>query len=150
MKGSDEARERFSTSMNCAQSILTTYCEDMGLDVKTALRLAAPFGGGMSRKGEACGAISGALMVIGLKYGSSNTDDKEIKAEVLRISQRFMDLFKEKHGTVRCNELLGVDIGTKEGQLIAKEKDLFNSNCPGFVSDAAGILEIIFSESKDR
>ncbi len=104
----------------------------------------------MSRKGEACGAVSGALMVIGLKYGSSNTDDKEIKAEVLRRSQRFMDLFKEKYGTVRCNDLLGVDIGTREGQLLAREKDIFNSNCPGFVSDAAEILEIVFSETKDR
>lgn len=146
MSRPEEATERFQTSMNCAQSVLATYCEDLGLDVDTAITLTAPFGGGMSRREQACGAITGGLMVIGLRFGTTDTDDKEMKAEVLMRSQRFLDLFKARNGGLRCDELLGVDIGTREGQMLARKEDLFKRVCPNFVKEACEVLEMVLKE----
>jgi C_GCAxxG_C_C family probable redox protein len=147
MKAGEEAERRFATDMNCAQSVLTTFCSDLGLDERTALKLAAPFGGGMGRRCQTCGAVTGGLMVLGLRFADPDPSNKEAKKKLLTISQKFLDKFKEREGALGCRDLLGIDIGTDEGQREAKEDDLFHKRCPRFVRTSAEKIEEIINEA---
>ena len=89
-------------SFNCSQSVLSAFAAQYGLDKETALKLASPFGGGVARRGEICGAVTGALLVLGLARGADKPAGKD---EIYRLSQEFMRLFEEKHGTLLCREL---------------------------------------------
>jgi len=113
------------------------------LDKETALKLASPFGGGVARRGEICGAISGALLVLGLARGA---DEPAGKDEIYRLSQEFMRLFEEKHATVICRDLLSCDIGTPDGWQMAKEAGKFTTICPVLVRDAAEIVQTFLKQ----
>jgi C_GCAxxG_C_C family probable redox protein len=141
----EEAVDRFNSGYNCSQSILFTYGSEIGLREETALLIAGPFGGGISRRKQACGAVTGAVMVLGLRYGSKDPKDKEAKERLLRITQGFIDRFKEENENVGCHDLLGLDLGTASGHAEAKSRDLFHTRCPEFVRSAAMILEEIIS-----
>ena len=82
-------------------------------------------------------------MVIGLKYGRTRLDDDAAKLKTYALVQEFTREFKARNGTIVCRELLGCDIGTPDGERIAKEEKLFSTLCPRFVRDAAEILEEI-------
>jgi len=105
------------------------------------LRAAGAFGAGMARTGETCGAVTGALMVIGLKHAKMRTDDDDARELCYALSQEFMDAFKDRHKSLLCRELLGVDVSTPEGMALVREKNLFTTICPRFVQEAAEILE---------
>lgn len=133
----------FGEGFNCSQAILSTYGEDFGLSQETALRAAAPFGAGMGRLGEVCGAVNGALMVIGLKHGHTTATDKEGKEKGYALVRDFAGRFRSRNRTLCCRELLGCDLATAEGMEEARQKGLFTERCPRFVRDAAEILEEI-------
>ena len=134
----------FKEGFNCSQSVFSTFAVEMGMDRDTALKVSQAFGGGMGGKmGETCGAVTGAFMVIGLKYGRVRVDDDEAKRKTYALVQEFTRRFKARNGTIVCRELLGCDIGTPDGERIAKEAKLFSTLCPGFVRDAAEIVEEI-------
>ncbi len=128
----------FLSDFNCSQGVFSAFAEQFGLDKKLALRLASPFGGGLARQGEVCGAVSGALLVLGLARG---TDTPRSKEEIYRLSQELLRTFKEKHGSILCRELIGCDMSTPEGHQAAAEKGVFRSLCPMLVRDAADIVE---------
>ena len=113
----------------------------MGLERELALRVAGAFGGGMARMGEACGAVTGALMVIGLKYGMTQAKDEGARDKTYKLAQEFMARFKERHGSMVCRELLGYDLSKPEGRKAAHDKGLFSTLCPELVRDAVEILE---------
>ena len=77
-----------------------------GLDEKTALAIAAGFGGGL-RSGEVCGAISGAVMAIGMKYPFTDATDAEAKAKIAELANLCVAKAKEEFGCVLCRELKG-------------------------------------------
>ena len=120
--------------------MLSVYGEQFGLDRELALKIACAFGGGIARMGKTCGAVSGGLMVIGLKYGRSTIEDKEAREKTYALSNEFVKMFESRNGSIVCKDLLGVDIGTPEGSNAAREKNLFITMCPEFVKDAAEIL----------
>ena len=140
------AASHFEEGFNCSQSVLSAYAEQFGLPSETALRIAAPFGGGMGSMGEVCGAVSGALMVIGLKYGHTKAEDRETKMEAYRLAREFASLFQERNGSIICRELMGCDIGTPEGLQFARDEDLFNTRCLKFVRDATEIVGKMLAE----
>jgi len=140
------AVEKFEKGFNCSQAVLSSYCEQFGLDCNTALRIATGFGGGM-KIGETCGAVTGAFMVLGLKYGNATPEDKETKEKTYEMVIEFTNRFKARNGSVICRELLGCDISTPEGSKVAVEKGLFSSVCPRLVQDAAEILEEMLNEN---
>lgn len=140
------AVEKFEKGFNCSQAVLSSYCEQFGLDCNTALRIATGFGGGM-KIGETCGAVTGAFMVLGLKYGNTTPEDKETKEKTYEMVIEFTNRFKARNGSVICRELLGCDISTPEGSKVAVEKGLFSSVCPRLVQDAAEILEEMLNEN---
>ena len=137
---SEEAVKRFKKGFNCSQAVLSSFSEQFGLDCDKASKVATGFGGGM-RMGGTCGAVTGAFMVLGLKYGNSTAKDKEGKAKTYKIIEEYTSRFKTRHGSVACRELLGCDISTTEGMKEAQGKGLFSSTCPQMVQDAAEILE---------
>jgi C_GCAxxG_C_C family probable redox protein len=139
----EEAEALFAGGFNCAQSVLAAFGVDLGLERDTALKLAAPFGAGMARSGQACGAVTGSLMVIGLKFGAANSWNKIQKARVLTKSRKFMERFRERHRDINCRELIGVDLGTDAGRKEAKRRNVFEARCMNFVRDAAEILDEI-------
>jgi C_GCAxxG_C_C family probable redox protein len=137
------AAKLFDEGFACSQSILGSFCEDFGLDRKIALKLTDPFGAGMRGQSETCGTVTGALMVIGLKYGRTRADDLLAKEAAAELAQEFVKRFKERHGTIVCKALLGYDISIPEQHDIAEELGYFKTKCPNFVRDAAEILEQI-------
>jgi C_GCAxxG_C_C family probable redox protein len=130
----------FSQSFNCSQSVFSAFSAQYGLDKETALKLASPFGGGVARRGEICGAVSGALLVLGLARGASTPAGKD---EIYRLSQEFMRLFEQKHNTLFCRDLIEGEISTPEGWQKAKEAGKFTTICPVLVRDAAEILQTL-------
>lgn len=94
--------------------------------------------------GETCGVVTGAFMVIGLKYGKTRFEDEQTKEKVYSLVKELVDKFKSRNGSIICRELLGCDISTPEGMKLAKEKNLFTTLCPKLVQDAAEIIEQIF------
>ena len=131
----DEQFSRF----NCAQTVISLFARETGLDEPTALKVASGFGGGMACGGT-CGAVTGALMVIGMKHGHS-TSNPDAKAHTKMLVKRFNARFKELHGTLTCKELLGHDTSTPEGADAAYEEGLFDTLCPRFIKSACDLLE---------
>jgi C_GCAxxG_C_C family probable redox protein len=128
-------------NFNCSQAVFSTYCGDLGQDREAALKIACAFGGGMGHLGLTCGAVTGAFMLIGLKYGKYLPDDAAAKEKTYALVQEFSKRFKALHGTICCNELLGCDMNTPEGEQYARENGLWRSLCPKYVFDAATIIE---------
>ena len=94
MTHKEKAMKIFYEKFNCSQAVLGAYAEEYGLTVDQAMKVAACFSGGV-RKGEVCGAVSGAIMVIGLKYGEGT----DYKAIAYPKAAEFMDRFKEKNAS---------------------------------------------------
>ena len=128
----------FNDGFNCAQAVLSTYCEQFGLDRETALRVACGLGGGMGRLQETCGAVSGAYLVIGLKYGQCAKDDAAAKEKTYALVQEFARRFEAKNKSTNCRALLGVDLIGGDRQTAAMRVKCI---CPQMVQDAAEILE---------
>ena len=141
MSRSDDAISCFKGGFNCAQAVLSTYCEQYDLDRETALKLACPFGGGMARMGNICGAVTGAFMLIGLKYGKHVPEDKEAQETTYRLVREFTARFTEMYGSIKCSDILSCDINTEKGRNFAVEHGLFTTLCPCYVGDAAKIIE---------
>ena len=118
--------------------MLAGFGELYGLDRSTAFKLARAFGSGMGM-GRECGAVTGAMMILGFKVQEASAE-KETRYRVYDLAKELVRLFEEKHGTIMCKDLLGADLGTLEGRDKAIKDNLFRTLCPGFVRDAAQIL----------
>ncbi len=133
----------FKKGFSCSQALLSTYGAQLGLNREMALKVSGAFGGGMGRMGETCGAVTGAFMVIGLKYGKTRVEDEQTKEKAYNLVKEFVDKFKSRNGSIICRELLSCDISTPEGMKLAKERKLIATLCPKLVQDAAEIIEQI-------
>jgi C_GCAxxG_C_C family probable redox protein len=140
MSDAEKAVELFRAGCACSQAVLATYGPRYGLGEDQALRVAAGFAGGM-RMGGTCGAVTGALMVLGLAHCTSESRRAEGRTGAYAAVVAFADAFKQRNGSVSCNELLGCDISTPAGNQEAREKGLFVTTCPRLVRDASEILE---------
>lgn len=140
MGNAEKAAATFKEGFSCSQAVLGAYCERFGLDKKQAYKISSGFGGGMHLD-QTCGAVTGAFMVIGLKYGRTRADDLEAKKKTAAMVVEFAEKFKARHGSITCTELLGCNISTQEGFEEAKKKDLFKQACPKYVISAAEILD---------
>ncbi len=141
----EKSLKLFESKFNCAQAVFSSFSKELGLDEKQALKIAGCFGSGM-RKGEVCGACSGALMVLGLKYGQSEIGDIDSKLKSDKVCTDFLEEFERENGSYICNELLGCDIKTQEGREYAMDKNLFTELCPKLVESATIIVEKILNE----
>lgn len=135
-----KAVKHFMKSMNCSQAVLETFASSLGIEVKTARRIAAAFAGGMGR-GSECGAVTGALMVIGMRYGKTKSKDPKADEKTFAKTSEFIREFRARHIQVRCSALLGTNMGTPEGISKAEQMGYFISRCPNYVSSSVEILE---------
>ena len=131
----------FEKDFNCCQSVLSTYGPRFGLDRELAIKLASGFGGGIGHQGETCGAVTGAIMAIGLKYGG--TRDEDSLEKTYGLIAKFLEKFKARHGSTFCRELLDCDISSPQGLQAARDQGLFEKRCPSFIRASAEILEEI-------
>lgn len=135
---SEEARDVFAKGYNCSQSVICALAPHVGLSEEVALKVSAGLGGGCGRQGEICGAITGAVLALGFKYGSTTTDPAAKKETYDRVTQ-LIEEFKAKHGAIRCRDLIGCELSTPEGLKEASERRVHQEVCPTFVPDAAEI-----------
>lgn len=138
------AFSQFDNGFNCAQSVAASFCEDLGVDKEGILRLSCGFGGGMGRKGEVCGAVTGGIIIIGAKYGKDSQGDKESIDVTYSKTRELMDFVAEKHGSYLCRTLIkDCDLTTENGQNRFKELDLKNKVCKQCISDVIEKVENI-------
>ncbi|MGN0595589.1 MAG: C-GCAxxG-C-C family protein [Hominimerdicola sp.] len=137
-----KAMELFKQGYNCSQSVIGAWAEEMGLDLETALKISSGFGGGIGRMREVCGAFSGAVMVLGLKYGNTIGSDAKAKGANYQLIQKFAQRFKEENGrnTIICRELLGLS-GSSEPTPAARTNEYYKKRpCVEMVGIASGLL----------
>lgn len=143
MSRAQEAVQYFKQGFSCSQAVLAAVSEPLGLDRERALKIAQAFGGGMARMGLTCGAVTGAMLAIGLKHGRTQPEDEEAKERTYRLVHDLFQKFQTRHGSVVCRELIGVDLSTPEGHNLGAQRGVFDNLCPRFISDAVEILEEI-------
>lgn len=110
-KHSDIAVDLFKKGYNCTQAVFGAFSEELGLDFTIAIKIASSFGGGMGRLREVCGALTGAFMVAGMKYGYTDTLDRKAKTNHYKLIQNIAKKFKDLNGSIICRELLGLSKG---------------------------------------
>jgi C_GCAxxG_C_C family probable redox protein len=147
MNNVSRATELFRQGGACSQAILAVYGEPLGLSRGQALRIAAGFAGGM-RMAETCGAVTGAIMVLGLRHAPEDCATRERRGRVYARVLDFLERFRKRNGSAVCRELLGCDISTPEGMKQAEERNLMQTTCVKLVQDAAEILEEMEQEDE--
>ena len=143
MSKGDIAKQNFMNGYNCSQAVLLAFCEDFGLEKETALKISEPFGGGMGRMREVCGAVTGMFMVVGILYGYDNSKDNTTKKNVYKSVQELAAKFKEDNGSIICRELLGFQKNNKESYVPSERTNEYYKKrpCPELCKYAADILE---------
>ena len=133
--------EEFIKGYDCSQVVLRHFANKLGITADEANRVAACFGGGMML-GSVCGAYTGALMAIGLKYGHSDPDGLLQQKDIMMAkTAQFKEKFVEKSGTVECKELIGYDVSTPEGLKGALDSGKLLEYCPGLVDQVIGMAQ---------
>ncbi len=145
MTHKETALQLFHERFLCSQAVVAAFAKECGITEEQAFKLGTAFGTGM-RRGEVCGAVTGALMVIGLLYGQKSGSDTLGRSRAYDAAERMMDRFTERCGSYLCSELLGCDIKTEEGRARAVELKLFTEFCPTMVERAVDLLEEIIEE----
>ena len=137
------AKKYFSGNYNCSQSTMKAILVGMEMDFEQVMPLAAGIGAGVAHEGNVCGAVSGAILALGVIENKSHADAKQHKEAAYASGEEFVRRFKQKYGTIICNELTGVEMTDTNARNNAIEDGTFVKKCPSFVSDAVRIaLEI--------
>ena len=136
----DQAVAFYRQGYTCAQSILASFARRYSLQQHLAFKLGEPFGAGTGCTGGMCGSVTGAIMVLGLQYGSDLSDDVSSRSLTYQRVHELIHRFKEIHGSIQCTDLLGYNLSDPQQFKIVWEKGLFNQLCPVLVRDAAQIL----------
>ncbi len=142
MTNTDLAVIKMSKGYNCAQSVVAAFAREVGLDESTAIKMAGVFGGGLAHQGHVCGAVSGALMIIGLKYNGIEPDYSS-RESGFAIGTDFIEEFESRHQTIDCRDLIGCDLSTADGLKRFKDAGIFQNICPHWVKEAAEILDTL-------
>ena len=141
MAREEQAVRLFDQGFSCSQAVAAAGASAFDVAQETVLRLAGALGGGIARSGQTCGAVTGALMVIGLKHGKVHPEDQTAKDEAYRVGGRFMEQFAARYGSTQCKELLGCDLSTPEGRQQVREHHLHDTVCRPCVCGALQLLE---------
>ena len=116
---------------NCVQSVACAFAEDLNIDPQILFKLLEGFGLGMGCTQGTCGAISGAIVLLGLKNSDGNLESPATKALTYQLSKELLLKFQEKNGATICRDLKGIDTGN------------VLRSCPGCIEDAVELIEEI-------
>lgn len=145
----EKAIARHTSGFGCAQSVASVFAEELGIDEVTAQKMAIGLGGGIGRQGEICGALSGGVLVLGMKHGVNSMDgeaNKVAKNLVYDLDQKLTAQFRERTGAIRCNDILGFDMNDPVARAAALEKGVFATRCNKCIQDSVEIVEKLLSE----
>lgn len=141
MNRSEQAKELFLSGYNCAQSVVLSFADDLKFSKELAQKMAAGFGGGMGKQQETCGAVTGAIMVLGLMKGEEVNNNDELKAAAYGGVKDLIHEFVASYKTTQCRELIGCDLNTREGSEKFKEEKIMENICAPCVKKAVQIIE---------
>ena len=145
----DKAEKLFREGYNCAQAVFCAFCDATGLSTDEAARLASPFGGGMGRLREVCGAVSGALLVLGAVEGYSTPGNPEAKKNHYERVREFARRFSEVNGSIVCRELLAGVGAAVGGDPEPRTEEFYKKRpCPRLIRDAAETVGEMIEETK--
>ncbi|MDY0201285.1 MAG: C-GCAxxG-C-C family protein [Bacteroidales bacterium] len=136
-----EALGLFKSGFNCSQAVLAAFSDECGISKETALKIACPFGSGIGGYGRTCGALTGAIMVIGLKYGTTKVADIEGKRLSHEKTRELIETFENIHGTSLCNKLVDLDMANLSGAELMAKSPHFQRTCPKFLETVITYLE---------
>ena len=141
----DKAVELFKNGFNCSQAVFAAFAGEFGMDEETALKVSAGLGGGVGRSREVCGAVSGAAMLVGFKYGAITGDDAEAKANCYAVVQEIIAEFKKTNPSIVCRELLALNEGDNTNPTPEARTEIYYKKrpCVQLVEDAARAVEKI-------
>lgn len=143
----EQAVATFESGYTCAQSVFATYADLFGMERETALKLASPLGGGIGRMREVCGVVSAMALLAGLKEGNTDPANEEGKEQIYLLTRQMAEKFKEKHGTIICRELLGIQGMEESAKPSLRTEEYYNKRpCSRLVATAAGIVEEMLLE----
>ena len=145
MERTEIAKNYFAQNCHCSQAVLASFADALGITEETALKLGSCFGGGM-RKGEVCGACTGALMALGMKFGMSEVGDLENQQIADGYARLFLDEFAKQNGSYLCRDLLKRNLASDDERQKAREEGLFVSVCPKIIESAVRISEQMMQE----
>ena len=135
----EKAATRFLEGYNCAQSVLLTMFEHWNGENELIPKIATAFGGGIGRCGSVCGALTGGVMALGIKYGT-NEPSLEKRLKAYELAQKFYKRFEKQHGSVLCRELIRYDLSVPEELEKARRARIFEEKCVNFVKEAVETL----------
>lgn len=130
--------EKHKQGYNCAQAVACTYCDLLGFEEETVFRMSEGFGAGMGGMSATCGAVSGAVLLAGLKSSDGELEAPKTKGKTYQFSKEIVNRFEEKCGSTICKELKGIGTGTPM------------HSCTDCIQDAAKIVEnVLFGEENE-
>ena len=133
----------FPKALNCSQAMLTVFGEQYGLNAEMAAKFGRPLCGGMGHMARTCGAVSAAVLILGL--ANDGQDEAKAREASFAAVQQLFRRFEALHGTTECKSLLGADMSTEDGMKKIKGEKLVSQRCPAFVRDVASILETLLT-----
>ena len=136
-------REKFIKGYDCSQVVLSYFAERLGITEEMANKASACFGGGMMH-GDTCGAFTGAIMAVGLKYGHCEVEHIGQKDIMNAKRAEFLQKFQDKYAVCNCKGLLKHDISKPEEMQKILDEGLLFDFCPEVVKDSITILKDIF------
>jgi C_GCAxxG_C_C family probable redox protein len=139
------AEDSFASGLYCAESVLLALAKAQGIENESLTKMASGFCGGMARTCGTCGAVTGAIMGLGLAFGRSQPGESVQPAYM--ATQRLIGEFEREFGSRDCHALLGCDLGTPEGQATFREKKL-SERCANFTGRATEIAASLLTEAR--
>ncbi len=142
------AMANFLKGYNCSQSIVLAFADMLPVDEALLSKLASSFGGGMGRLREVCGSVSGMFMVAGMLYGYDGPETGQVKADHYARIQELARRFEEKHGSIVCREMLGLNVKREAPTPEARTEEYYKKRpCAEIIGDAAEILDQYIKEN---
>lgn len=135
------AEDKFKNGYNCSQAVFCSFCEDLGCNEMTGVSVATGFGGGFGRQGMICGCLSGAAMVIGMKYGVESKGNPEVRNMTYDRIKEFSEKFEQKFGEMNCADLIKLRLDNPEDRQTAADKNVFALKCSVIVRETAEMLK---------
>jgi len=142
----DKALAHFKEGYACSETILLSFAESNYIRSEVIPKIASGFGGGVARMGSICGALTGAIMAIGLKYGRNNANDKEAYELCLKKSSKCCKKFEQEFGSILCFDLINCDLLTSKGRYNYRKLGLKEEKCSNYVKRAVEIVLSLIEE----
>jgi C_GCAxxG_C_C family probable redox protein len=139
----NKALELYQEGLSCSQAVFSVFADKFDLDEKAMMKIAGGFGGGIGASGLICGALSGSVMVLGLKFGASDGADTDSKHKTRELVRVFMKKFSDQFGAIDCKCLLGFDMSRQEDFDYVHNNNITRQLCPKFIEFAVVELEKI-------